>query len=208
MSNEHNQDTELWRGAKTLEELGELTAKWIEGDLPYHPCEGGGVYEETKPIQEVLVFFNKNGLVTTFSQPAEPLDEKGFSQRACVEGFAREDVAKRIAALGLYTDLLVLIYPPDVEWGYQIPITLSEYQPFTWCGPSWGNEQLEYFKEECSTEAMESLASAWLVVVMDLQWGRENYLWEHVRHALTNPPAKPFNVTPSPDLGLDKDFVF
>jgi hypothetical protein len=208
MSNEHNQTAGLWRGAKTLEELGDLTAKWIEGSLSYHPCYGGGIDGETEPLQEVLTFFNRNGLVTTFSQPAEPLDEEGFGQRACVEGYAREEVAKRIAALGLYTDLLVLIYPSHIEWGYQIPISLQEYQPFTWCGPCWGHEQLECFEEDCSTEAMDSLASAWLVVVMDLQWGRENHLWDHVRNALINPPDKPFDVTPSPDLDLDKDFVF
>lgn len=206
MSNEHNQD-DLWGEAKTLEELGEVTARWIEGSVSYHPCYRADIDAETRPLGKKLAYFNRNGLVTTFSQPAEPLDEEGFSQRACVEGYAREDVAKRIATIGLYTELLILIYPPDWQGGYQIPITLDEFHPFTWCGGVWGYEEFECFAEDCSPEAMEELKSAWKVVVIDLQWGRENYLWNHVYDALTKPFDKPFDVTPA-DKGLGTDFIF
>ncbi len=207
MSNEYNSDAEQWREAKTLEELGELTAKWIEGKLSYYPCYGGDADAETTPLQETLAYFNRNGLVTTFSQPAEPIDEEGSSQRACVDGYAREEVAKKLAALGLCTDLLVLIYPPNWTGGYQVPITLSEFRPFTWCGTCWGYEELECFTEDCSEEALESLRIAWKVVVIDLQWGREDYLWHHVHSALSKPFDKPFSVVPA-DLELGTDFVF
>jgi hypothetical protein len=93
MSKEHNQDR-LWGEAKTLEELGEVTAKWIEGSVSYHPCYGGDIDDETTPLGEKLSYFNRNGLMTTFSQPAEPLDEEGFSQRACLEGYAREEMER------------------------------------------------------------------------------------------------------------------
>jgi hypothetical protein len=51
------------------------------------------------------------------------------------------------------------------------------------------------------------LKSAWKVVVIDLQWGRENYLWDHVYEAFTKPPDKPFSVTPA-DEELETDFIF
>ncbi|HEU0143684.1 MAG TPA: hypothetical protein VFQ47_02755 [Nitrososphaera sp.] len=206
MSNK-NDGERLWLEARTLDELGELTARWIEGTLPYYPFYGGTIDPETEPLQDKLAYFNRNGLVTTFSQPAEPLDEEGFAQRACVKGYAREELAKRLASLGLYTDLLVLIYPADVAGGYQIPITLSEFQPFTWCGSNRGQEELESLKEYLSEGAMESLSLAWKIIVIDLQWGREDYLWNHVYEALTNPPDKPFSVVPY-DEGLGTDFVF
>lgn len=82
MSNK-NDDERLWREAQTLDELGELTARWIEGTLPYYPFYGETIDPETEPLQDKLAYFNRNGLVTTFSQPAEPLDEEGFAQRAC-----------------------------------------------------------------------------------------------------------------------------
>jgi hypothetical protein len=135
------------------------------------------------------------------------IDEEGFAQRACVEAYACERLAKRLAALGLYTDLLVLIFPADVSWGYQIPITLSEFQPFTWCGSNGGQQELESLKEYLSEDAMDSLSSAWKVIIIDLQWGREDYLWKHVHEALTKPPDKPFSVVPY-DEGLGTDFVF
>jgi hypothetical protein len=197
----------LWLEAKTLEELGELTARWVEGTLPYYPFYGDAVDPETEPLRERLVHFNRNGLVTTFSQPAEPLDEEGFAQRACVEAYAREGLAKRLAALGLYTDLLVLIFPADVSWGYRIPITLSEFRPFTWCGSNGGREELESLKGYLSADAADSLSSAWQVIIIDLQWGREDYLWDHVYEALTKPPDRPFSVAPY-DEGLGTDFVF
>lgn len=206
MKKETNLDS-LWIEAETLEDIGEATARWIEGSISYHPCYHTHIDAETKPLQKQLAYVNRNGLVTTFSQPAEPLDEDGSSQRACVEGYAREEIAKRIATLGLYTELLVLIYPPDWKGGYQIPITLDGFQPFTWCGGCWGYEELECFEEECSEAAMEALKSAWNVVVIDLKWGRENYLWDYVSEALTKPPDKPFDVAPA-DEGLGTDFIF
>ncbi len=30
-------DRKAWRSARTLADLGELTARWIEGDLGEHP---------------------------------------------------------------------------------------------------------------------------------------------------------------------------
>jgi hypothetical protein len=207
LMNNQTDGERLWLGAKTLDELGELTARWIEGTLPYYPFYSGTIDPETEALQGKLADFNRHGLVTTFSQPAEPLDEDGFAQRACVEGYAREELAKRLAALGLYTDLLVLIYPADVTWGYQIPITLSEFQPFTWCGSNGGQEELDRIKDYLSEDAITSLASAWKVVVIDLQWGREDYLWDHVYDALTKLPDKPFSVAPY-DEGLGTDFVF
>lgn len=204
--NQEYQD-ELWIQAITLSELGEATARWIEGKVSYHPCYRTDIDHETNRLSEQLTFLNRNGLVTTFSQPAEPLDDDGFSQRACVDGYATEEVARRIGALGLYTELLVLIYPPGVEDGYQIPITIDEFRPFTWCGRTWGYEELECFEEECSALAIDALKSAWKVVVIDLQWGRESYLWDHLQKALSQPPEKPFSVFPAHD-DLDTDFVY
>lgn len=199
---------ELWRNARKAFELGELTAYWLEGMLAFHPCYGDSPDEETDSIQKYLVQFNRNGFITTFSQPAQGLDAEGYAQRAAVQGFAEEAMAKRIAALGLETDLLVFIYPPDVQCGYQIPITLWEFRPYTWVGSGWDLEELDCFAEYCSEEAMQSLKIMWQVVVIDLQWGREEHLWHLVNRALTELPEKPFNVASSPELTDVADFVF
>lgn len=203
---------DLWRQAKTLEDLGELTARWIEGTLDYYPGYGGPIDAETIPLQHLLAEFNRSGFVTTFSQPAAPLRKsKGgsYGQRACVQGYAQEVVAKRIAALGLYTDLLVLDFPPgDYTYGYQIPITVTDFHPFTWCGGYYGDEELDELAEEYSPEAMSALAGSWRVTVIDSKWGRKSYLWDRVLSAVRKAHDGRFDVTPSPDLEIGQDFHF
>jgi hypothetical protein len=201
---------QAWQAARSLGDIGELTARWIEGALGFHPCYGSGIDSETISLRTILAQFNRQGFVTTFSQPAEAIDEFGSGQRACVDGYAEGDLAKRLAALGLYTDLLVLIYEPDVSWGYQIPVSVYEFHPHTWCGAHDGFEELECFADTCSKEAMASLQQAWKVTVIDLQWGRESFLWEQVATILRGPgdSTKPYSVVPSPDLELDRDFVY
>lgn len=51
------QDAARWRGARTLGDLGELTAQWLEGTIGSVPgvMPGYGPDEETVPLVPVLV---------------------------------------------------------------------------------------------------------------------------------------------------------
>jgi hypothetical protein len=199
-----------WQQASTFEDLCQLTASFVEGTLSFHPCDGGeSVEPETADLVPVLAAFNRAGFMTECSQPAFDLDAEGNGQRAFVSGFALEPIAKIIAALSLYTELLVFVVPAGIEHGYSVPVTLAEYHPYTWCGSSVGYEGIECFETVCTSTAMLSLAQAWQVAVIDLKWGRNDYLWENVTHALMSEfnPDKPYSVEPSQNLGLDTDFV-
>ena len=73
---ESKQDAHLWEAARTLDEMGELTARWLEGTVafcPSQPCEGPDW--ETTDLVPVLAGFNRSGLVTTGSQPGEEVLE-------------------------------------------------------------------------------------------------------------------------------------
>jgi hypothetical protein len=120
---------ELWRKAKTLEDVGEMTANWIEGTSNYHPDYWANtVDEETIPLRSVLANFNRRGLVTDFSQPGKALTDEGFAQRAAVSGYACESVANRLAALTHRTYLVVFIFEPGMTGcGNQIPSTLNGF---------------------------------------------------------------------------------
>jgi hypothetical protein len=211
MTEERDPEREAWKNAKTLDDLGELMARWIEGALEHRPAYyGSEPDEETAPLRDTLAAYNRKGLLTTNSQPGMPIDDEGCGQRAWVEGYAKEARARRLGALGLWTDLLVFLFPPgNYTWGYQIPITVEEYHPFTWTGHHGGHEELEPFAEDLSHEALDALARAWKVVLIDPRWGRKSYLWEHVSAVLEGKQDadKRFSVTPAhPDLGTD--FVF
>lgn len=182
MASTKDEHVDLWRKAQTFEELCELMARWIEGELKYRPgyC-GESIASETVPLRDTLAGYNRRGFLTVDSQPAEPLDKHGCGQRAYVMGYASEDLAKTIACLGLHTALLVLIFEPGVNGGYKIPVTVDEFCPFTRCGWPPGFRDLDCFEEDCGEAAMLCLKRAWKVIVIDLDWGREAYLWDRMQ---------------------------
>jgi len=190
---------DLWREAHTFEDFCELTAKWIEGKLKYYPLYGECIDSETIPLRGTLAEFNRRGFLTMDSQPAQPLDEHGCGQRAYVMGYACEDLAKRIASLTENTDLLVLIFEPGVDNGHRIWARVHEFHPVTCVGGAIASTLLSLFEQTCGEAAMLSLKSMWRVIVIDLQWGRKTYLWEHVRRILKEPDSsdKPYSVTPA-----------
>jgi len=185
----------LWQAATSLNEVGELTAKWIEGTLPFYPLDGSEtIYDEGLPLRETLAFYNRNGFITTFSQPAEELDEEGFAQRACVEGFANEEVSKKLETISLSTSLLVFIFDNDFNEGYRIPITLGSFRPFTWCGDFSKNHYLEIFETVLSENALYEIELSTQVVIIDLQWGRKDFLWEQITKVLNSDFDKQYAI--------------
>ncbi len=59
----HNEiETErLWHEAETFDELGGLTAKWLEGELSYCLSNCASPDPETEPLRQMLAYFNRNG---------------------------------------------------------------------------------------------------------------------------------------------------
>ena len=195
-----------WGTAKSLKDLGELTARWLDGAEIEHPVyAGGGPDPETLPLIPDLVELNRSVFVTDCSQPGQPMTN-GSGQRAVVEGFCREDVARQVAALGLWTDLIVLAFPPGFKVARSIPITIDNYQPYTWGGRHDSGE-FESYRRACGAEAVEELRSSWMVHVIDPQWGRDRYLWEHRADVVTGRNPTLFDIRPAQDDLIGTDFV-
>jgi hypothetical protein len=200
-------DRDAWGHAITLEDLGELTARWLDGTIGYNPGYGGDPDPETGPVVEALAAINRRGFVTTFSQPGVPLDDEGHAQRASVEGYAREATARRLGTLALRTDLLLHAFPPgNYEAGYQVPVTIEAFRPFTWVGAYYGKTELEHYAQDLSREALAELSEAWTVSIIDPSWGRLGYLWEYVIAVMEDrDPDTRFSVEPY-NTELDSDF--
>lgn len=205
-----------WADAKSFADLCELTARFLEGRIKENPVyDADSPAPETLPLVPMLASFNRAGFLTDMSQPGVPLDELGDGQRAYVTGCATKDVAFRIDRLTLYSDLYVAIAPYGVPKGCQIPVTLDSFRPFSWCGvlPNRGDGNLERFAEACNPgikDALEALWPLWAVSVVDLQWGRNDYLWTRVHAELTGTADVDarFCVSPSPDLNLGFEFYY
>lgn len=204
----------VWSRAKSLKDLSELTVQWLEGKLECHFSQPSEPDEETSEISAYLIQINQLGLLTEFSQPAKKLND-GSGQRACISGFSDEANAKKLVKLNLHTDMLVFIFAPgslssQISYGYQIPVTVEEYHPFTWCGSVSGHE-MESFEELqlLGTDALTSIVESWYVIAIDTKWGRKSYLWDNLVKTLSDKmdSNNKYFAKPYPNHGLDVDFV-
>jgi hypothetical protein len=180
-----------WKDAVTFAQIGELNAQFIEGTRKNHSSYlAKTVAEETYPLRKVLAKYNRNGFVTQISQPGKLC--KGGGQRAAVYGYALEAVAKQINTLTLHSELIVLIYSPGKQGGYQIPITVESYHACTWLGLCRGEEAFQHF-DKLNIGGQMAMRDAWQVYVIDPKWGRKPYLWKHVSQALAG-QISPFSA--------------
>lgn len=167
----------LWRTARTLEDLGELTARWLEGSVTYLPAYySTGPAEETGPLVPTLATLNRAGYFTTDSQPGDPLTG-GYGQRAFVTGFCDEALLARIETLILGTDLIAVTTPPGCDNPTQITVTIDGDSPFTWTGSSLDEDNIRHYYSADCPDAVHTLLNAWQVAVLDPVWGREDLLW-------------------------------
>ncbi|MEI8133076.1 MAG: hypothetical protein WCG34_11635 [Leptolinea sp.] len=192
-----------WSNAKSLSDLGELTSRWLTGEISTCPSQSAPPDCETGKIVKYLIAINKLGFVTDFSQPAGKFDN-GYAQRACVSGFCSESHALAVAGLTLSTNLIVHAFPPNQSGGYQIPITIVDYHPFTWHGL---HSPEDCYEMVVNPDAINELLRSWYLIVIDPNWGRQQFLWTHTLKAMGEDNCL-FDSRPSPDLNLDVDFVF
>ncbi|MDQ3275031.1 MAG: hypothetical protein M3Q39_08390 [Actinomycetota bacterium] len=97
-------DADAWYRARSLADLGELTARWLEGGIGsrpgYQPRCGPDV--ETRRLIPTLAALNRGGYLTNSSQPGEAptvgYDGRLWSQRAAVSGFTDRATLDRIHA--------------------------------------------------------------------------------------------------------------
>jgi len=194
MSRMSRADRREWEQACTLAELGELTARWLEGDIASQPgCMSNlGPDSETTELIPTLAACNRAGYVTVDSQPGEApglgYDGRLWSQRAAVSGFADDATAARILAAVEDTGQLVIIAhdtPPRRWWcsrPWRLPsmgmaVTASGDRVSTELGGRMSLGDLEDCFAELGQDGFAAVHDALQVTVIDPVWGRNNVLW-------------------------------
>lgn len=174
-----------WSRAQALLNLGELTARWLEGRLPYLPAYfGARPAEATQGLITVLAAVNRVGLMTTCSQPGRRLGTKS-GQRAFVSGFTGEENVKRLQHALLRTELVMLATEPGLETSLRVPVTIDDGSAFTWVGWSEAGDDLDYqYGDDLSPSALTALRAAWYVDLFGPKWGRNTLLWRSLLMAL------------------------
>lgn len=191
-------DRDTWASARTLADLGELTARRLEGGILSQPgyAPGCGPDEETLPLAPVLAALNRAGFVTTGSQPGLMEYGRGGSwweQRAAAEGFMADP--RLLAGIGdaaADVGLMVIVHETPSRWRYRydksLTVTTRNGCRVTGFGvrlprrhirDSWLGYGI------CHPDAVEALCSAWQVTVIDTQWGRNDMLWRTLVHAVS-----------------------
>ena len=193
-----------WSEAKNIADLCRFTVQWLCGLRKVHITQSCPPDNETELIKGYLIWLNEHQLFTDNSQPALALNN-GNAQRASVSGFCSEIVAKKVASLSISSDLVVFTFPPKSYGGYFIPITIEDYHPFTWNGVNDENNVGSYY-ELIGEQVYQAMQESWYVIVIDPLWGREKYMWDKLKSVIEDGPF-PFDVTPSPALKVEADFV-
>jgi hypothetical protein len=187
-------DWEPWENAHTLTEIGEVTAGWLEGRVDRHPGYGSddGPDPETTELVPVLAAANRAGYVTEGSQPGEPAgpgwDGATWEQRAAVTGFCDAETFFALADLAHEAGLLVRVraMPPRRrirlpfsqlrrEWGILVTRHAGQWHTDFGTPLSWEDIALNFWA--CPDDALEALAGAWQVTIVDPCWGRNDRVW-------------------------------
>ena len=190
-------DRQAWPSARTLCDLGQLTALWLEGDLATVPGYSDRPAAETAPLVPVLAVLNRAGYVTNGSQPGDAgrgFDGGWWEQRAVVEGFAGPRVTRRLTTAARAAGLIVIAHDPArlprwrIRYRSRVAVTREDGQPVTWFGAHLSRRHLRDAWTgygACHRNAVSDVCRAWQVTVIDPQWGRPELLWQVLYGAAT-----------------------
>jgi hypothetical protein len=183
-------DRRLWRQAASLDQLGELMARWLEGDLTTWPSYGvESSNEEPADLITVLARVNRAGFVTNASQPAR--DEVGTSgrrwrQRAAVSGLVGdEELLHALARVAEAHRLTILVRTIDeASQRPGITVTQVDGEAYTAFGGRLTRSDLRHVGLGTSWKALAEIEAAWQVTLIDPMYGRDDRLWVALDEAI------------------------
>lgn len=173
-----------WPAVRTLADMGELTARWLEGLDHTYPSYNGPIDPETAPVAAELAAINRLGFVTDFSQPGMYGDD--HCQRAAVSGFCTPEVAESLARGCAASVLIALDFAPSWTDDLFIPVTLIDGEPLTFGRQRNDDDYIALCFEGTHPDGVRSLQEAYQVLVVDPAWGRNDMLWWIVLDVLTH----------------------
>lgn len=162
-------DRRTWAQARTLADLGELTAQWLEGRIGSQPgyAPNCGPDDETRELIPALTTANRAGYLTTNSQPGYDgpgYDGRRWQQRAAVCGFAEPAVADRIRRAGARHGCRII----EDEW---MPCTTRDGETVTAFGGRMRRRDLAATWKPVSTDAYRAVLDAHQITVICPDWG-------------------------------------
>jgi hypothetical protein len=174
----NRRDRGAWRGARTLDDLGELVVRWLNHEITETPDHAGPPEAETVPLTGALTVINRGGFITVMSQLAEA--SGGETWNTWVDGFATDATLKALRAAVEGTPLIL-----GACRGREHE---HERNDHWWQGRCQWRMVTGYWAEKCPAVA-EDLRHCWLVSIEDPEPGRNLLLWGTLGRALAGEPA-------------------
>lgn len=181
-------ENKQWSDARTLADLGELMAKWIEADLQTRPGYHGPSDLDTAELEVLCGDLCRSGYVTENSQAADEWDDRGtvMQARAWITGFAGDDTLARLRAACEGTDLMVFAYrTPPRRWWPQRRRSIEDSVPivanalgldYALVEGPFSRSDVRTMWDGVSGEALDAVLDAWQVTVLDPRWCRNDLL--------------------------------
>jgi hypothetical protein len=182
-------NSHLWASARNLADLGELTARWLEGEVAEQPGYCGPSDIEDPALVPLFARLNRAGFVTTGSQIGEDgpgYDGAHWQQRAAVEGFAGTELALELNDVARAAGLFPILHAPSTlprwRYGYResLAVTRRNGERYTRFGVHLPRRHIRdswIGYGVCHQDAVTALCNAWQVTLIDPEWGRPGVLW-------------------------------
>lgn len=173
-------DRPRWAATRTLADVSELTAQWLEGHIDSQPGYYGRVdVDEAPGLTDALITLNRAGLVTDNSQAGYDgpgHDGAHWRQLAAVTGFCDKDTHRRLRDALTGT-------PFRTQEAPGVVVTWREHTPYTTFGGPLRRAMVTDVYAGCGRDAVEALCDAIQITIYDPTPGG-NELWPALRRAL------------------------
>ncbi|GGX40521.1 hypothetical protein GCM10010341_73060 [Streptomyces noursei] len=179
-----------WKDARTVADLGNAMADWLEGRIA--PCPSfcdGGPDDETRHLIPTLVACNRAGYVTTCSQPGHlptrGCDGRTYRQRAFVKGWISDThLLNRIRAHAKRSGITVIAIRPGGSSHPTVPVTEADGEVCAAVGFTPGHRRLIASDwRGVGSNAVRELRTATQIALVDPEWGRDT-LWSALARAV------------------------
>ncbi|MER5696065.1 DUF6919 domain-containing protein [Streptomyces mirabilis] len=192
-------DRARWQHARTLTDLGQLTAAWWEGTLRSLPGHRANhrPHPTLTPQTAVLATANRAGFLIPAAQAGRT--DGTVQQRTAVQGFVSSPhLIQRVMDAAEQGDLyiaLASLHDANDGPGNGITVTTGDKQRDTVFGQVLGLEDLNAMWPQLP-HAVDAVALALQVTLVDPQFGSSNLVWDTLAAAI-GPAALP--PAPMPD---------
>ncbi|WP_331731447.1 hypothetical protein [Kitasatospora sp. NBC_01300] len=192
-------DRRTWRSATSLADLGQLTARWLEGTLASQPGYAPNFGPDAETTQtpglvRVLALCNRSGYVTECSQPGQLgpdwyLDR--WAQREAVSGIVDDpDVLTALRQAAERHGLLYVEHHPDTPDGPRpegIVVTTYNGQVWTRFGDWMPPDAVRFRWKGAGGQAVAAAERAWQVTLANPDSGPSRLLLTALVEAFAEP---------------------